>query len=156
MEPDVPLTYAQQYRAEFHPQGAPSITGEPEDSFNRLLPENIGWHEAPDPIRQSPFWAEGMKIKPDAHMRITENTGLGWWQNWEDDTFHIGKLIGYLAVAMHQGGQRPSVIRANVQEATPITYGSLYQAAPSVPLQEPGPAYSASGFDLSGIDGYPY
>jgi hypothetical protein len=153
--PDMaPPTYTYQYRDEYEPRDSPSFVTAPDSQFNVLLPENIAWQEAPDPIRESDFWDAGHKIKPDAHMWINSHVELGAWQNWEDDTFHIGKLIGYLKVAMHQGGQRPDVIRANIQEPQAITYGSMYEVSPVVTT--PGPAYSASGFDISGFDGYPY
>lgn len=140
-------------REENRTQG-PSFKTAPDSQFQKLLPENICWHEAPDPIRESDFWNWGDKIKPDARQRITSHLALDAWQNWEDSRFQIGKLLGYLRVPMHAGGQLPSQIRANLQEAHPITYGSLYEVSP-IPVQS-GPAFTPSGFEQGGVDGYPY
>jgi hypothetical protein len=149
----LPRAVAYQTREENRVQG-PSLRTAPDSQFQKLLPENIGWQEAPDPIRQSDFWADGNKIKPDARQRVTSHLSIDSFANWENSTFEIGKLIGYLRVPMHQGGQLPSVIRANIQEAQPITYGSLYEVSP--PPTQSGPAYTSTGFTVSGLDGYPY
>lgn len=133
----------------------PSYLTVPDSQFQELLPEKIAWQEAPDPIRQSPFFAAGNKIKPNARQRIVSHLSIGSWQNWEDPAFHIGKLVGYYKVPTYAGGQLPSTIRANIQPANPTTYGSLYEVpSPVVPMA--GPAYTSSGFMGSGIDGYPY
>lgn len=150
---EAPPTFWYSEREEHHPQGYPRFNTEPEDSFNRLLPEPIGWQEAPDPIRQSDYWDWGEKIRPSAHMRITENTRLTEGL-WSDEHFHIGKLLGYLYSEMHQGGQKPVDIRGNLQPADPTTFGSLYEVIPMVTT--PGAAYTSAGFDFTGQDGYPY
>ena len=151
--PSVPPSYAEQIVEEF--SYPPYFKGAPDDQFNELLKENIAWHEAPDPIRQSPFWDAGSKVKPDARQWISSILGLNWWgAGMGEETFHIGKLIGYLYAKMYQGHQLPSVIRANIQEPIPTTYGSLYEVSPLV--TEAGPAYTSTGFDLMGSDGYPY
>jgi hypothetical protein len=149
----VPPTYVNTIEENPGPAGPTRLTV-PDSQFNELLKEPIGWQMAPDPIRQSDFWAEGNKIKPDARMRIISKLAIAYQETIDEQTFHIGKLIGYLKVPTHVGGQLPSVIRANIQEAQPVTYGSLYAVSPQ-PVQS-GPAYTASGFDLTGIDGYPY
>lgn len=155
MGPDTPLSYAGVIlRENQNLRGVPYFQTAPEGQFNELLPENVAFNGPPDPIRESEFWAAGEKIKPAAHQRITSHLGLGSWQNWEDGEFHIGKLLGYLKVAMHTGGQRPVDIRGNLQEAVPATFGSMYEVSPLV--TQPGPAYTSAGFDLSGQDGYPY
>lgn len=133
----------------------PSYLTAPDSQFNELLLENIAWQEAPDPIRNSPFFANGNKIKPNAMMRIVSHLRLGSWANWEDSTFHIGKLVAYYKVPTYAGGQLPSVIRANIQPAVSTTYGSLYEV-PSPIVPESGPAYTSAGFMGSGNDGYPY
>lgn len=146
----IPFVFVQR---ENRPQGPQYITA-PDNQFEALLPLSIGWQEAPDPIRQSPFFAENNKIKPDAHMRVTSHLGLGSWANWEDVTFHIGKLVGYLKTPTYAGAQLPSVYRANIQPGGSTTYGSLYEV-PSPSVVAAGPAYTASGFQGE-FDGYPY
>lgn len=158
MDPTTPLTYVEVFREEHNPQGWPRFVAEPEDNFNRLITfgDKIPW-ESPtflDPLRFSDYYADGKKIHPVAQMRITENTALGSYNSNSDEEFKIGKLLGYLYAAMHQGGQRPIDIRGNLQEATPTTFGSLYEVSPTIVT--PGPAYTSAGFDLGGIDGYPY
>ena len=133
----------------------PHFLTAPDSQFQELLPLNIGWQEAPDPIRSSDFFAEGHKVKPDARQRVTSHLALGAFANWEDVTFHIGKLIGYYKVPTYAGAQLPSVIRANIQPGQPTTFGSLYEV-PSPLVSQAGPAYTASGFAGSGNDGYPY
>lgn len=139
-------------REEDRRQGPTTLTA-PDSQFQELLPEKIGWQQAPDPIRQSPFFAHGQKIKPNAHQRITSHINLQFGM-WEDITFSVGKLIGYYKVPTYAGGQLPSVIRANIQPGQPTTYGSIYEV-PS-PVVSPAGFYTAQGFQSVGIDGDPY
>lgn len=139
--------------------GTPAFITAPDNQKQELLPETIPWVEAPDPIRQSDFWAENGKIKPNAHMRIVSHLGIGSWGNWEHDRFEIGKLLGYFIRPMYAGKQQPSLIRANLQEGVPTTYGALTEirgVQPAGPVQN----YSATGFTLPtseySNDGYPY
>lgn len=147
-----PFVYKE--REENRRQG-PTLLTVPDNQFQELLPELVAPQEAPDPIRQSPFFAYGNKIKPNAHMRITSHLALDTWGKWQEVTFHIGKLVGYYKVPTYAGGQLPSVIRANIQPGNPTTYGSLYEV-PSPVVSMAGPAYSSSGFEGAGIDGDPY
>lgn len=79
-----------------------------------------------------------------------------------EDTFHIGKLLGYLHVPMYAGGQHPSSIRSNIQEALPTTYGSLYEVRGVQPAGHE--VITATGFGVpmstvtpeGSLDGYPY
>jgi hypothetical protein len=146
--PDTPLTYAEVHTETHEPYGPRRLTA-PDSQFNELLPENISWQEAPDPIRQSDFWAAGNKIKPDAHMFIPSMLRIPVIESVMEDTFHVGKLIGYLKVPMHAGAQLPSDIRANIQEASSTSYGALYEI-PGV--THAGPAYTTSGFEVFGVD----
>jgi hypothetical protein len=135
--------------------GTPSFITAPDNQRQELFPLSIGWQEAPDPIRQSDFWAENGKIKPNAHMRIVSHLGVGSWGNWEHDRFEIGKLIGYFLRPMYAGKQQPSLIRANIREAVPTTYGALTEIRPAGPEVQ----YAATGFTLpisESSDGYPY
>ena len=146
--PDTPLTFVDT-RTETHEPYGPRRLTVPDSQFNRLLPENVAWQEAPDPLRQSDFWAHGNKIKPDAHMFIQSNLAIPYHESIDEQTFHIGKLIGYIHRPMHAGGQLPSNIRANIQEPSSTTYGSLYE----VPrVTSAGPAYTSSGFEVYGVD----
>src|SRR5438552_936490 len=95
MGPDTPLTYAN-VRTETHEPYGPRRLTVPDSQFNELLPEGIGWHEAPDPIRQSDFWAAGNKIKPNAHAWINSHLTIPYQESIDEQTFHVGKLIGYL------------------------------------------------------------
>ena len=152
-DPDTPLTFAYQLRQE-NLLSKPHRLTAPDSDFQEILPLNINWQEAPDPIRQSDFWAAGNKIKPDAHMSITSDVWFGFGNAPGEETFHIGKLIGYFKTPMHQGGQKPSLIRANIQEPYQTTFGALYEVSPQV--QAAGPAFTASGFVANAMDGYPY
>ena len=152
MGPDTPLSYSY-FRPENRFEGPLRLTV-PDSQFSAMLPLNIGWHEAPDPIRQSDFWASGNKIHPNAQMMISSQLAIPIKETIMEDTFHIGKLIGYFKKPMYAGGQAPSLIRANIQEARPTTYGSLYEVSP-LPTQA-GPAYTSSGFEVYGISGDPY
>lgn len=147
---EYPPTYAYTPRRVDH-QGISFET--PESQFVDLLPENIGWQEAPDPIRQSDFWADGNKVKPDAHMWITSHLALGPKEAVMEDTFRVGKLKGYLTTPTFVGGQHTSAPRVNIVEAHPGTLGSMYEVfggGPQIPTQ------TAPGFDYGGQDGYPY
>ena len=146
-----PLSYAEVVR-EDHIEPPTRLTA-PDNQFVRLLPENIAFREAPDPIRESDFWNAGNKIRPAAHMWITSHLRIPSWESVMEDTYRIGKLIGYLKVPTHVGGQAPSVYRANIQEALPTTYGSLYEVSPIPSPQVP--AFSSSGFENIPV-GYPY
>lgn len=133
----------------------PHFLTAPDSQFQELLPLNVAWQESPEPIHQSPFFAHGRKIKPNARQRITSHLALGAFGNWENVTFHIGKLVAYYKVPTYAGAQLPDVIRANIQPANPTTYGSIYEI-PSPLVSMAGPAYTSSGFAGSGNDGDPY
>lgn len=146
---EVPFTYAYTPRRNDH-EGISFET--PGSQFVGLLPENIGWQEAPDPIRQSDFWAAGNKIKADARMWIVSHLALGPKEAVMEDTFRVGKLKGYLKTPTFVGGQHTSAPRVNIIEAQPGTLGSMYEVlggGPELPTTAPG-------FSYGGQDGYPY
>jgi len=149
-----PPTFVYTQRRE--PHMGPSYLMAPWDNYETFYDLNVGWQEAPDPIRQSPFYAEGNKIHPWARMNIVSNIAIGSIEAVDDQTFHIGKLIGYLRTPTYQGKQLPSVIRANIEESLPSTYGSQYIVRGVQPATG---AVSATGFTeptSSSTDGYPY
>jgi hypothetical protein len=146
-----PLSYAETFK-EDHIEPPTRLTA-PDNQFVALLKEKIAFREAPDPIRESDFWAAGNKIKPDARMWITSHLAIPYHESISEQTHRIGKLIGYLKVPTHVGGQAPSVYRANIQERSPTTYGSLYEVSPIPSPQVP--AFTSSGFENIGV-GYPY
>jgi hypothetical protein len=148
MGPDTPATYVNIQRDEF--LSGPLRLTAPDSQFNELLDENICWQEAPDPIRQSDFWDAGNKVNPWAKQWISSHLTIPYQESIDEQTFHVGKLIGYIKKPMHAGGQFPSVIRANIQEPQATTYGSLYEVSPLVTT--PGPAYTSTGFDVGGVD----
>lgn len=152
MGPDTPLTYSYN-RAENRLEGPLRLTA-PDSQFSASLPLDIAWHEAPDPIRQSDFWAAGNKVNPGARMTITSQLAIPTKETIMEDQFHVGKLIGYFKKPMYAGGQQPSLIRANIREARPTTFGSLYEVSPLV--DQPGQAYTSAGFEVHGISGDPY
>jgi hypothetical protein len=152
MGPDTPLTFSF-ITPENRLEGPLRLTV-PDSQFQALLPENITRNDLPNPLRESDFYADGQKIKPDAHMRITSHLSIPYQEAIDNQTFEIGKLIGYLRVRMFQKGQHPSLIRANIQEPAATTYGSLYEISPVV--TQSGPAYTAAGFEVNGITGDPY
>jgi hypothetical protein len=149
-----PPTYVYTQRRE--PHMGPSYLMAPWDNYDAFYDLNIGWHEAPDPIRQSDFYAEGNKIHPTAQMCIVTNLALGSIQAVDEPAFRIGKLLGYFYRPMFEGTQHPSVIRANIQEAIPSTYGSQYEVKGIQPM---GGIVTPTGFTVplsSERDGYPY
>jgi hypothetical protein len=140
------------------PHAGISYTTAPDSQSQALYDLNIGWQEAPDPIRQSDFWAANDKIHPAAQQRITSTLSIGSIEAVMQDTFQVGKLLGYLRGGYQQfaGAQLPLVVRSNIAEGTPTTYGSLY-AVDGVPSQ--GPVVLDSGMSYwpcSGMDGDPY
>lgn len=150
----VPPTYVYTQRRE--PDAGPSFLMAPWDNYDALYDLNIGWQDAPDPIRQSNFYAEGNKIHPTAQMPIVTNIAIGDKESISEQTFRIGKLIGYMKRPMYAGAQQPSVIRANIQEGIPSTYGSQYAVRGIHPASH---GFSAPGFILpvtESHDGYPY
>lgn len=151
--PGTPPTFVMTERRE--PHEGPSFITAPDSQRNELYDLNIAWQEAPDPIRASPFYDHGNKVHPDAQMAIQSNLAIGYDESIDEQTFHIGKLLGYIHRPMYAGAQQPSVIRANIAEAFPTTYGSQYAVEGVVPS---GPVL-ASGFSYlpeSSQDGYPY
>jgi hypothetical protein len=152
MDADVPITFVDTKREE-QLDGPLRLTA-PDSQFNEYLDEKVFWQESPSAIRQSDFWNAGNKWHPNARMPISSQLAIPYHETISEQTFVVGKLIGYLKAKTWQGGQQPSLIRANIQEPKQTTYGSLYEISPQVTM--PGPAYTASGFDLTGIDGYPY
>lgn len=150
----VPPTYVYTQRRE--PNMGPSFLMAPWDNYDTFYDLNIGWHEAPDPIRQSDFWAAGNKVNPQARMPIVTNLAIGSIESVDEQTFRIGKLIGYMRRPMYAGMQQPSVIRANIQEALPSTYGSQYEVRGVHPANR---GVAPTGFILpvtESLDGYPY
>jgi hypothetical protein len=147
------------YTQRREPQASVSFLMAPDDSLGaRYSEEVIGWQNAPDPIRQSNFYAAGNKIHPGAQMRIPSNTAFGSIEAVDEQAFHIGKLIGYIHRPMYAGMQHPSVIRSNIQEALPSTYGSMYEVQG---LHPTGGVVTPTGFVVpqetsSNTDGYPY
>lgn len=148
----VPPTFVYVQRRE--PHMGPSYLMAPEDNSQCYYDLNIGWHEAPDPVRQSDFWAANRKINPQARMNVTSHIAIGSIEAVDEQQFRVGKLLGYFYKPMYAGMQQPSVMRSNIREAVPRTYGSQFQAG--VPSQ-PAPSFTASGFDVQNSeDGYPY
>lgn len=151
----VPPTFVYTQRRE--PNAGPTFTMAPDDSTGALFSElRIAWQEAPDPIRQSDFYAEGNKIHPTAQMRVPSNVAIGSVEAVDEQTFRVGKLLGYMRRPMYAGLQQPSIPRANIQEGIPSTYGSQYTVR-GTPSAAAGVA--ASGFitlPSESNDGYPY
>ncbi len=128
----------------------------PWDNYDVFYDLDIAWQDAPDPIRQSNFYAAGNKVHPNARMPIVTNLAIGSIEAVSEQTFRVGKLLGYWYRPMYAGKQQPSMIRSNIQEAQPTTYGSQFQVTDTQGL---GGAVSAGGFVLptsESNDGYPY
>jgi hypothetical protein len=145
------ILYAFTQRRE--PHAGISFTSAPDSQFNELLPETIGWQEAPEPVRFSDFFAEGNKIKPNPSMRITSHLAIGTKESVMQDTFRIGKLQGYYYLPQYAGRQLPWGNRTNIQPPDPTTYGSLYEIQ-GTPQQ--AALVTANGFTDQSLDGYPY
>jgi hypothetical protein len=153
-KPGVPLTYVYTQRRE--PTEGPRFLTAPDSQFQELLPLNIPWQEAPDPIRSSDFYADGNKIHPDAQMRITSHLAIAAKEAVMQDRFQVGKLLGYIHRPMYAGGQAPSMVRANIQDAVPTTYGSQYEIQGVQPASGVVLASGLSYAPSSSYDGYPY
>jgi hypothetical protein len=153
-KPIEPITFVYTQRRE--PTEGPHFLTAPDSQFQALLPLSVPWQEAPDPIRQSNFYAEGNKIHPDAQMRITSHLAIAAKESVMQDRFQIGKLLGYIHRPMYAGGQAPSVVRANIQEAVPTTYGSQYEVQGVVPVGGITLATGVTNIPQSHYDGYPY
>lgn len=155
-----PPTYVYTQRRE--PAAGPSFLMAPWDNYDVEYELKTGWQDAPDPIRQSDFYAAGNKIKPWAHMPIVTEVAFGSIEAVMENTFHVGKLLGYWHRPMYQGQQHPSVLRSNIQEALPTTYGSMYEVSALHPLGGPvtptgfGVAPVQSIYTDGQVDGYPY
>jgi hypothetical protein len=150
----VPPTYVYTQRRE--PHMGPSYLMVPWDNFETMYDLHVYPQDAPDPVRQSDFYAAGNKIHPWAQMQIQTNLALGSIAAVMEDTFHIGKLLGYWHRPMYAGMQKPSIPRSNIQEPVPTTYGSLYEVRPHLPS---GILETATGFAQPVTefnDGYPY
>jgi len=152
--PGVPPTYVFTERKEGIASGNPTTIAAPWDNYDIFYDLNIGWQDAPDPIRASDFYAAGNKIHPEAQMQIVTNLALGSYSSNSSGEFQVGKLRGYFFRPMYAGSQQPSVPRSNIQEGIPTTYGSQFQ----VPAQPMAGSLSASGFALppESNDGHPY
>lgn len=148
--PQAPPTYTYALRRE--PAEGPSFLTAPDSQYSAMQDLGIAWQEAPDPIRQSDFWADGQKIHPQAQMMVNSHLAIGYQESISEQTFRIGKLLGYFPRPMYAGQQKPSIPRSNIQEAQPTTYGSQYQIQEGMPS---GPVL-ASGMLIGGNDGYPY
>lgn len=143
------------------PHEGPAFLMVPWDQYNARYQLNTGWQDAPDPVRQSDFYAHGNKIHPWANQQIVTSLAIGSREAVMEDRFTIGKLIGYLRASMYQGGQHPSVVRANIDVPRQTTYGSMYEVSGIQPLTGVQ-NYSSTGFAISplgttdAVDGYPY
>jgi hypothetical protein len=148
-----PLTYVFTQRRE--PQEGPQFLTAPDSQYQALLPLDIAWQEAPDPIRQSDYYDYGNKIHPDAQMPITSHLAIASWLAVMQDQFQVGKLLGYWHRPMFAGGQLPSIPRTNIQEAMPTTYGAMYEVQPT--MQSPG-VITPTGFaaNYEQFSDYPY
>lgn len=154
-EPGVaPATFVYTLRRE--PDEGPRFLTTPDSQFQALLPLSVPWQEAPDPVRSSDFYAEGNKIHPEAQMRITSHLAIGAKEAVMENSFRIGKLLGYIHRPMYAGAQAPSVVRANIQEAIPTTYGSQYEVQGVVPAGGITLATGITNLPQSHYDGYPY
>lgn len=149
----VPPTYSYIEREEHHPGPTPSFTAAPASQWEKLLPNTQSWQEAPDPIRQSDFWAAGNKINAWARMWTPSHLAIGVKESVMQDTFEIGKLLGYIHAGRQQyaGAQLPSIVRTNIEPAIPATYGSQYEVRG---MSYPGSVQMATGMSYN--DGYPY
>lgn len=156
--PGVPPTYAYTQRREPH-VGA-GFLASPDSQYNVYTdntPERLGvsgWQDAPDPLRQSNFWADGRKIHPHARMPRQSNLNIADILSHMSVVFSAGKLKQHQSVPQFAGTQLPSVQRYNIREGYSSTYGSLYEVDPATP---PPVLVLASGMSYTqSQDGHPY
>lgn len=96
---------------------------------NVRLPVNVYPHDAPDPVRDSDFWAEG---KPMQHAWAyasrfisTNIPGILSIDAWPADGFRIAKYIRSNIVRTPLGSQAAFQERVNIERASSAPYGSL-------------------------------
>lgn len=157
--PSIPPTYSYIQRREPH-VGATFLAVPDDQYFHEFdnIPSVLGvsaYQEAPDPLRQSKFWADGKKVKPWAHHPFVSKLNIAYITAISDQTFRVGRLPVDRNVPMYQGTQLPSVQRYNIQEGQSATFGSQYEvsgvpAPPSTLVLANGMSYTQS------LDGHPY
>lgn len=158
--PIIPPTYVYTQRQVPKPAANRRYFGLPADNedaayWRKNSVRSLGvsdWQDAPDPVRQSNFVAAGNKIHPFGGTITPLHTAL-WKDLIMQDTFMVGKIVGFWRPQMYAGRQLPSVTRRNIKEAQATTFGSQYVISGNPPV---GNILLASGLSANGTDGDPY
>lgn len=125
----------------WHHEVLPGFAFTPKDEHeqrqNRTLPPaydynapqelQTSYQDAPDPIRQSDFFANGNKIRPWAHVRVPSYLAISEIESVSDDEFLYGKIssFGHHIVPQYHGGQNPIDFSPLIPEAEFTTYGAM-------------------------------
>lgn len=100
----------------------------PAYDYNERQDLDIAYQDAPDPIKQSDFYANGNKIRATANVRVPAYLAISEWESIADDDFEFktGKLaaVGHL-VPQYAGEQLPIDVSPLIPEAEYTTYGNL-------------------------------
>jgi len=162
-DPHAPPTYVFTLRERPKPLANLHYSGYPasNQSAGRWLQNNYeaigrpGWQDAPDPVRQSNFVAEGRKIHPFGGDITPLHTAL-WKSLIMRDAFGAGKLVQFWRPQMYSGTQLPSARRINIGPGQATTFGSQYTVS-GEPFTAQVVLSSGISFNYGpGIDGDPY
>jgi hypothetical protein len=113
-----------------------------EQRLNRFVPPAYDYNapqelptsyqEAPDPLKQSDFYANGAKIRPWAHVRVPSYLAIAEIEAVSDDEFKSGKLSseGSHYIPQHALTQLPIDITPLIPEADFTTFGATNELNP--------------------------
>lgn len=140
---DIPASFA--YTKTEEQQQRQNLFMPPAFETNALEMLSTSYQDAPDPIRQSDFYAAGNKIRPWAHNRVA-NAGylaIAEIEGVADDEFKTGKLSseGYHVVPQYVLSQNPIDFLPLIPEGQYTTYGAQNELAPGMLSEEDGYLY---------------
>lgn len=127
---------------------------EHEQRQNRTLPPAYDYNapqelptayqDAPDPIKQSDFYANGDKIRPWAHVRVPAYLAIPEIEAVSDDEFKFGKIssFGHHVVPQYHGEQNPIDFSPLIPEVEYSTYGSMNELIEGEVAEEDGYLYA--------------
>lgn len=138
---DAPLTFA--HVAKDEQQQRTNFFSPPQFDPNELveLPTSYKPDSELDPINTSDEFAEGLKIRPWAHIRVPSYMAVAEWEGVDNSDFDNGWILnkGEFAqlVSQYVGGQHPIDVSPLIPEAEYTTYGATNQLQPGQIAQMP-------------------
>lgn len=103
------------------------------ENVNERVPLNIYPQQAPDPVRDSDFWAEGKPFSHAwAHRTIFTSTNIAGILSidaWTGEVQRIAKYVRSNIVRTPLGVQHAFVERVNIDRAASAPYGSMFSLA---------------------------